>query len=463
MRNEITPSKGVAYFGYANGRRWLARQNEEGLRRYIDFHGEEVREGHTLAMTADGVFSSIFMRPPPGQEERTVSRWAINVGSETFFDRCPKAIEIFDYLNDEVERQIDGNTAELEGGWAFCSGLVHAFSDFAVASASFKSLEELWWACRALEDSFEDRESNDFLAFLLKGALEHFQVRDDGQSPWGAIGDERGFLPVEEFSDFRIRETAFRVARDSAHKSFLKYVSKTEMFDVEKARSTYEETGGGTAVYFPERLLEGQLRWAEEDQKRKAWLSETKSDSSQSADDNAAKIRAIQENRGVLTGLRPGSDAYIEKYNSFAREELETGYSPYGYWFDTSGAYYPMRQFQGHATWLKENFGVEYGDDMYDAYKRAWSEGWVLMSMSEDLTPEAVIRYAGETVSPEALKSASKMLRRGGIFPGVLIEPHDEDAKPVEFHRFDKVGAAAMHLKQLAKEIENDNTSAPRM
>jgi hypothetical protein len=49
------------------------------------------------------------------------------------------------------------------------------------------------------------------------------------------------------------------------------------------------------------------------------------------------------------------------------------------------------------------------------------------------------------------------------MFPGVMIEPHDADAKAVGYQKFDKAGAAAEHLKQLAKEIEDKRDSAPRM
>lgn len=450
MRAETEPTRGVAYFGYANGRKWLARQDEAGLRRYLNFHGIDIGEGQDIALKADSVFSSIFMYPGAGREERTVSRWAINVGHETFFDRFPEAIDIFDAMSEAVEDDVSGYVADEPGGMDWCTSLTHAFADLSVAVAVLKEPKELWWARRALDEAYIDKSINSYVGALLENELKRLKIDDDGQSPWRAIGDERGFLSPEDFKDFWKREESFKTRRELARSAFQKYVQKPGvLFDLEKARAAFEESGGASAIYFEEDLIEGQLR----EREAVAQLKEMRKKYGISSDGTTGKIP---------DELRPPSDAAIERYRSFSRDELEAGYSPYGYWFDPEGTYYPMREFQGHAKWLKKHFSVEYGDDMYTAYRRAWSQGWVLMSMGEDL-PGVMIRYAEDDVSPEAIRAAAKMLRRGGMFPLVMIEPHDREANATGYQRFDKAGAAAEHLKQLAKEMENSRDSGPRM
>jgi hypothetical protein len=136
-------------------------------------------------------------------------------------------------------------------------------------------------------------------------------------------------------------------------------------------------------------------------------------------------------------------------YHEFVQSEIDSGYSPYGYWFGPDGTVYPIQSYQDHDRWL----GKFLGRKTAGLREEVLSEGWVSLTMANEFNSDPNIGYNPASDCSKALKAAARVVRRGGDYAAMMIEAYDENLVTLNFEEFDDLKQGIRRLNELSRGV----------
>lgn len=406
---------GTVFASYSEAAEWIEGLSDDRAEAVAKRLGARPREGLDARLRAKGCLM-------PEYEDRFMSSAVVRSGSETIFDRDPKALRV-------VERVL-GVVEQFSAGYAWVhhqeevEEALRAARAFARYASSVETVEDFWSLARAMNRQnarYFDCWYEQIVEEALRDALEHEGVVDDGRTNHRSVYLE-GFMTDAAYEDLIAREGRTRQSLDSAAAAFFRRFPRGT-FDKEKARSHLEKTG--SAYYFSDTNPHGR-----------------------EVVELAKPVHRDSWSKPISKG---GDAASREAYEKFSREEAEAGYSVYGYWFGPDGAVHAMASFQAHDTWIRST--RDGGPGFPGGRLEALASGWVSMTMMNDYNPAANVAYRLGAGNERALKAAARMVRRGGDFSSAVVEAYEDDYRPAGFENFDDLKSAARRLNELACEV----------
>lgn len=404
---------GTVYASYSEAVAWIEVLPEEHVDEVLRRLGGKVREGVTARQAAVGCVLPIFT-------DRSMSSQVVRKGTETVFDRDPRALRIMERVLGAVEQFSSGyawvhHQEEVESA----TWLAMELSRYA---SSVDTVEDFWSLHRAIlkpNDIHFPGWWDPVVDEALKDALEYQKVADPGRTEHRLLYKE-GFMTEAEYQKLVVAEAQLRSALSLARSVFYRQHPRGLSFSKERAVAHLKEFG--TAFYFLREEMAPQSYAVPAAQpKETAWAKPI----SKGGDANSAAA-----------------------YQEFARKEAESGFSVYGYWFAPDGVVHPMRDFQAHDIWIRKTEGG--GPGFSGGRLEALAAGWVSMTMMDDINPAANVAYGIGSDASKALKAAAKMVRRGGDFSSVVVEGYEDHYRSAEYQRHDDLRSGARHLNELA-------------
>jgi hypothetical protein len=417
MEAFVQTDVGVVYASYGQAVDWIEQLSEEQALAVVRRLGGRLGEDFDPKLVAKGCVLPEF-------KDRSMSSTVVRSGSETIFDRDPKALRV-------VERVL-GVVEQFSSGYAWVlhqeevESAVWLSMAFARYASSIDVVEDFWSLQRAMDRSNEryfDCWYDPIVDEALRDALEHEGVVDDGRTNHRCLHRE-GFMMEAEYQALIAREGRARLSLATAEDVFFRLFPKAT-FNRQKAIEHFNETG--SAFYF----------------------RDTKHNTS-----SPLPVAPAKEPTSWGKPISKGGDAASrEAYEEFARKEFEAGYSVYGYWFDPDGGFHPMANLQEHEVWIRstKNGGPGFSAGRLDAL----TAGWVSMTMMNDLNPAAHVAYRVDAENSKALKVAAKIVRRGGDFSSVVVEAYADHYRPIEYWSHDDLKSGVRQLNELANEAKS--------
>lgn len=409
---------GTVYASYSEAVAWIEALPEERVDEVLRRLGGKVREGVTARQAAVGCVLPIFT-------DRSMSSQVVRKGTETVFDRDPRALRIMERVLGEVEQFSSGYA------WVHYQEEVESATWLAMElsryASSVDTAEDFWSLHRAILKPNDIHFPGWWDAVVdeaLKDALEYEKVADPGRNEHRLLRNE-GFMTEAEYQDLVVAEGQLRSALSLARSAFYRRHPRGSTFSKEKAVAHLKEFG--TAFYFLREEMQTQTHAATEAQPKQAGWSKP---------------------------ISKGGDAEsTAAYEEFAKKEAETGFSVYGYWFAPDGTVHAMKDFQAHDVWIRKTDNG--GPGLTGGRLEALAAGWVSMTMMDVNDPAANVAYGIGSDASKALKAAAKMVRRGGDFSSVVVEGYENHYRSAEYQRHDDLRSGARHLNELAAEARN--------
>jgi hypothetical protein len=417
MGASVQTDVGVVYASYGQAVDWIDQLSEDEALAVVRRLGGRMREDFDAKLVAKGCVL-------PEYKDRSMSSTVVRSGSETIFDRDPKATRIVERVLGVIEQFSSGyawvhHQEEVESALWLSMALVRYASSIDV-------VEDFWSLQRAMDTSnqrYFDNWYDPIVDEALRDALEHEGVVDDGRRNHRCLYRE-GFMTEAEYQALITKEGKARLSLATAQDVFFRLFPKGT-FNRQKAIEHFNETG--SALYF-----------RETDQAARTPLS----------------VSPAKEPTSWEKPISKGGDAASrEAYEEFARKEFEAGYSVYGYWFDPDGVFHPMANLQEHDVWIRstKNGGPGFSAGRLDAM----AAGWVSMTMMNDINPAAHVAYRADADNSKALKAAAKIVRRGGDFSSVVVEAYADHYRPMEYWSHDDLKSGVRQLNELASEAKS--------
>jgi hypothetical protein len=417
MEASVQTDVGVVYASYGQASEWIEQLSEDQALAVVRRLGGRLSEGLDPRLVAKGCLMPEF-------EDRSMSSTVVRSGSETIFDRDPKALRIVERVLGVVEQFSSGYAWELHQEEVESAvWLSMAFSRYA---SSIDTVEDFWSLQKAMDrpnERYFDCWYDPIVDEALRDALEHEDVIDDGRTNHRCLYRE-GFMTEAEYQVLIAKEGKARLSLATAEGVFFRLFPKGT-FLRQRAIEHFNETG--SAFYF-------------RDTNRPAR--------------EPLPVTPIKEPTSWAKPISKGGDAASrEAYEEFARKEFEAGYSVYGYWFDPDGIAHPMATFQDHDVWIRStrNGGPGFSAGRLDAL----AAGWVSMTMMNDINPAAHVAYRVDAENSKALKAAAKIVRRGGDFNSVVVESYADHYRPIEYWSHDDLKSGVRQLNELSNEAKS--------
>jgi hypothetical protein len=381
----------------------------------------------------------------------------------TLFDREPTALAIIQRLIDKVESLTNGPypVSQIGAGYApdgeamQCrEHMVWAAKAIALRAADMPTTASLWLLAKAMTETNAPywAEGMDDAGYLLGEALKDHRIADPGQDALRFVPWKVGFLTLDEFDTYHAARENEKIAIRVALNTYANLSLPRSSFNYDKAREAYSLTR--SAKYFdPDIAAQVHFHKTGEALSAEAY-NVKKYGEAYKATPAARELEANDLTRPITGGNR-------DKLAAFGEQELRSGFSPYGYWFSPDGQVFPMPNPQCHVYWMSAHLGDIRDDDGHRirADDRAYALGWVAMTMWDEWKTDAAVSYRPDAPNALALKAAQKIVRRGGDFPGVMIEAYDADHEVLSYRQFrdefrPQTGyrEAAVYLGKLAEE-----------
>jgi hypothetical protein len=335
----------------------------------------------------------------PFFENTSFSKDVIRLGRLTLFDRDPRAIKVFDRYLELFEKHTGGYAFDHDPEWV--TSMTSVSKHLAAKVHDMPTVESLWEFCAALSQSYP-RPFNEYAASmageLLEDALEENEVKNRGLDtlrylPRNPYECKHGFVSIAEY-EHEVRTT-------SMVRSGMKREIENEI--TEKSRERISSRPAKTHA-------------------------------------EVAEAMAISH---------PISKGNMTAYHEFVQSEIDSGYSPYGYWFGPDGTVYPIQSYQDHDRWL----GKFLGRKTAGLREEVLSEGWVSLTMANEFNSDPNIGYNPASDCSKALKAAARVVRRGGDYAAMMIEAYDENLVTLNFEEFDDLKQGIRRLNELSRGV----------
>lgn len=367
----------------------------------IDYLGSD----NSRVSSADDLRPHIQSAIMPFFENQSFSKDIIRLGRSTLFDRDHRAVRVFDRYLERLEKHTGGYAFDHDPQWV--TSMISVSKHLAAKVHDMPTVESLWEFCAALSQRYP-RPFNEYAASmageLLEDALEENEIKNQGTDtlrylPRNPYECKHGFVSIAEYEH--------EVMTTSMVRSGMKRDIENEL--AEKSR---------------ERI-------------------------------SSRPVTTHAEFAVAMAQSHPISQGNMAAYHEFIQSEIDSGYSPYGYWFSPDGTVYPIQSYQDHDRWLGNFLGRKTAGLREDVL----AEGWVSLTMANEFNSDPNIGYNPASDCSKALKAAARVVRRGGDYAAMMVEAYDENLMTLSFERFDDLKQGIRRLNELSREVGLNHVS----
>lgn len=421
---------GTIYVNYSAAENAIRAMSDEQARALVERFDHNVRDDMPPVHQASSLAMKEF-------SDKTHSPLIVRIGRPTLFDRDPKARQVMDAFMVKIENETDGYAFVDDP--AFCTALVGGADEIASIAHDLPDTESFWTIVRALNHNnpfeFSDEYSGDVGHVLEQTLVEH-SIEDQHADtlrylPRTPFDSSHGFVSVEAFDAEVKAKKRERNCVNRARDTWLeRFGQACGPFSIQKSLASFRETGN--AFY-----------WTSQASAPKERLNEA--------------VR-MQEASAALSKARPISKGNAEVYQEFKQSEIDSGHSPFGYWFSPDGSVFPMLSFQDHDRWIRQHLAGKEREGRTEAL----ASGWVSLTMATEFNADPNIGYNPASDCSKALKAAARIVRRGGDYAAMVVEAYDDSYTTLSYEQIDDTKQGVRRLNELSREVGENYVAPPK-